>query len=94
MTILNKTTQRGAGWVRAYEHATQGGQVVGLYDKYKQPSGHKRQAWQQCKEIMRNHHGHGLTITGGNCDQFTACFMAYGSLFVITKDNLYKIRLK
>ena len=46
-----------------------------LYDVYGSYSAAKARAWDQCKELMKDHDGYGLKIVSANGYQFTAGFM-------------------
>lgn len=56
-----------------------------LYDVYERPSVYKEYAWQEIENDCKAVGGHGLTVTGYNCNFFSTCF------YVRLDGTLYKI---
>ena len=56
-----------------------------LYDVYERPSVYKRYAWHEIENDCQAVGGHGLTVTGYNCNFFSTCF------YVSIGGTLYKI---
>ena len=75
--------KRALEFLKAYRNSYN----YNIYDCYANPSANKRKAY------MESIGGHGYRILSFNCKTFTCGFMKDNYLYVITKDNLYTIKL-
>lgn len=64
-----------------------------IYDCYTKPSKNKIQAYEETRNYMESIGGHGYRILSFNCQTFTCGFIVKNYLYIITKDNLYTIKL-
>lgn len=89
--ILNPKTKQAQGFVRAYQYAT----MTKLKEAYNRPSWYKIEAYEKCKEKMRQMDGHEMRIIGNNCHTFSCACVAFhkgqkGVLY-FTAQNTYFI---
>lgn len=64
-----------------------------IYDCYIKPSKNKVIAYNETLAYMESIGGHGYRIWGCNSYTFTCGFRVKNYLYIITKDNLYTIKL-
>lgn len=64
-----------------------------IYDCYIKPSENKVQAYEETRNYMESIGGRGYRILSYNTFSFTCGFIVKNYLYIITKDNLYTIKL-
>lgn len=64
-----------------------------IYDCYTKPSKNKVIAYNETLAYMESIGGYGYRIWGCNSYSFTCGFIVKNYLYIITKDNLYTIKL-
>ena len=64
-----------------------------IYDCYTKPPKNKIQAYEETRNYMESIGGHGYRILSFNCQTFTCGFIVKNYLYIITKVNLYTIKL-
>ena len=64
-----------------------------IYDCYAKPSENKVIAYEETRNYMESIGGNGYRILSYNTFSFTCGFIVKNYLYVITKDNLYTIKL-
>lgn len=64
-----------------------------IYDCYAKPSANKRIAYMETLAYMESMGGTDYRILSHNTFTFTCGFIVNDELYIITKDNLYKIKL-
>lgn len=97
MTNLNAGTQRAQGFISAYKFVLLNHGKRTITEAYGRPSQAKKDAWDYCVGLCKEHNGKNLTVVGKTCDIFTAgfTFEEDGKRFLcyITPSNNYKIAL-
>ena len=81
--------KRDLWFIREYRYSYN----YSIYDCYSKPSKNKVIAYNETLAYMESIGGHGYRILSFNCQTFTCGFMKDNYLYVITKDNLYTIKL-
>ena len=81
--------KRDLWFIREYRYSYN----YSIYDCYAKPSKNKVIAYNETLAYMESIGGHGYRILSFNCQTFTCGFMKDNYLYVITKDNLYTIKL-
>lgn len=89
--ILNPKTKQAQAFIRAYQGAT----MSKLKEAYNRPSWAKIEAYEKCKNLMREMNGYGMKITGYNCHKFYCGCIAFHKgqkgLLYFTAQNIYFI---
>jgi hypothetical protein len=89
--ILNPKTKQAQAFIKAYQGAT----MTKLKEAYNRPSWAKIEAYEKCKNLMREMNGYQMKITGYNCDAFSCGCIAYHKgqkgLLYFTAYNTYFI---
>lgn len=92
MKNLNNTTQQAKGFIKAYDRATNNGELYEVYGSY---SCFKGRALNHCKEVLNALNGFEPKIIGYNSNFFTYAFKhldemtGFLKLVVITANNEY-----
>lgn len=87
MKRIKESSKDGSRYLYAYEHA----KATSVKQFYKQPSSAKVAAEEWCLCRMRQEHGEGYKILGGNSCSFTAAWRTSEGLRVETRTNSYLV---
>lgn len=91
MTVINKNTQRGKGFIRSWER---GEYASSIFDVYERPSRAKENAFNSCFSQYANEPGsRNFRVTGHNSCFFTVAWLdGNGNLRVETAQNSYIVK--
>ena len=83
--------KRDLRFIKEYRNSSY---IWSIYDCYKNPSEDKVIAYEETRNYMESIGGKGYHIMSYNSYTFTCGFMVKNYLYVITKNNLYKIKVE
>ena len=81
--------KRDLNYIKKYRESY----IYSIYDCYEKPSINKVIAYDETRSYMESINGTGYRILSYNTFSFTCGFRVKNYLYVITKDNLYTIKL-
>lgn len=91
MTVINKNTKRGEGFIRSWEN---GNYASSIFDVYERPSQAKENAFNSCfNEYCNTPGGSNFRVTGHNSCFFTVAWLdGNNNLRVETAQNSYIVK--